>query len=113
MAQIPAEIKKIIDKYLTALEAHNIPIRQAIIFGSYAKGNYEDWSDIDIALVSAGDSAPHKNRLIVLGKFIYFKILHLFIKYQKKPATNPTGRDCSIGAVGFVPNYQFWERKAV
>ncbi len=52
MAQIPVEIKKIIDKYLMTLKEHNIPIRQAILFGSYAKGNYEDWSDIDIALVS-------------------------------------------------------------
>ncbi|QTA78549.1 Nucleotidyltransferase domain-containing protein [Desulfonema limicola] len=52
MLQIPAEIKHIIDTYLLELNRHNIPIREAILFGSYAKGNYHEWSDIDIALVS-------------------------------------------------------------
>lgn len=52
MAQIPNRVKNTIDKYLTALREHNIPIKRAILFGSYAKGNYDDWSDIDLALVS-------------------------------------------------------------
>ena len=52
MAQIPVKVKNTIHNYLAALKEHNIPIRQAILFGSYAKGNYNDWSDIDIALVS-------------------------------------------------------------
>ncbi len=52
MAKIPAKVKDKIDKYLIALKKNNIPINQAILFGSYAKGNYDEWSDIDIALVS-------------------------------------------------------------
>jgi predicted nucleotidyltransferase len=28
------------------------PVKKAILFGSYAKGNCHDWSDIDLALVS-------------------------------------------------------------
>ena len=52
MAQIPANVKNTIDRYLSSLKEHNIPIRQAILFGSYARGNYNEWSDIDIALVS-------------------------------------------------------------
>lgn len=52
MAQIPVRVKNIIDKYLTSLKEHNIPIEQAILFGSYARGNYHQWSDIDLALVS-------------------------------------------------------------
>ena len=52
MVQLPSKIKKIIDKYLQSLNRHNIPIKEAILFGSYAKGNYQEWSDIDIALVS-------------------------------------------------------------
>ena len=52
MAQIPVEIKNTINKYLLSLKKHKIPIRQAILFGSYAKGSYHEWSDIDIALVS-------------------------------------------------------------
>jgi len=52
MVQLPAKVKTTIDKYLQALTRHNIPIKEAILFGSYAKGNYQEWSDIDIALVS-------------------------------------------------------------
>lgn len=52
MVQLPAEIKRIIDNYLQALRRNKIPIKAAILFGSYANGNYQKWSDIDIALVS-------------------------------------------------------------
>lgn len=52
MVQIPARVKDTIDSYLQALNRHNIPIKEAILFGSYAKGNSQEWSDIDIALVS-------------------------------------------------------------
>lgn len=52
MVQIPTEIKKTIDKYLQALKRNNVPIKEAILFGSFAKGNNKKWSDIDIALVS-------------------------------------------------------------
>ncbi|MEW6405129.1 MAG: nucleotidyltransferase domain-containing protein [Chloroflexota bacterium] len=52
MAQIPVEIKDKIDKYLNDLRKNKIPIKEAILFGSYAKGTQKEWSDIDIALVS-------------------------------------------------------------
>ncbi len=52
MVQFPAKVKNIIDNYLQELNRNNIPIKEAILFGSYAKGNYQEWSDIDIALVS-------------------------------------------------------------
>ncbi len=52
MVKIPDKVKGIIDKYLVALKNNNIPVKQAILFGSYAKGNYDEWSDIDLALVS-------------------------------------------------------------
>lgn len=34
------------------MESNNIPIKEAVLFGSYSKGNFHKWSDIDIALVS-------------------------------------------------------------
>ena len=52
MAEIPDKVKKTIHIYLSALQQNNIPIKEAVLFGSYAKGNYHEWSDIDIALVS-------------------------------------------------------------
>lgn len=52
MVQLPAKVKTTLDRYLQALEQSNIPIQKAILFGSYARGNSHEWSDIDIALVS-------------------------------------------------------------
>lgn len=66
MVQLPIKVKNAIDKYLQALSQHNIPIREAILFGSHAKGNSQEWSDIDIALVSeefGGDWINDKDKI--------------------------------------------------
>jgi predicted nucleotidyltransferase len=66
MVQLPAKVKDTIDRYLLALSRHNIPIREAILFGSYAKGTSQEWSDIDIALVSeifGGDWISDKDKI--------------------------------------------------
>jgi len=52
MVQLPAKVRDTVDKYLQALRRNNIPIKEAILFGSYAQGRPGEWSDIDIALVS-------------------------------------------------------------
>jgi len=52
MVEIPNRVKEILDRYLTALKENNIPINRAILFGSYANGKFNNWSDIDIAIVS-------------------------------------------------------------
>ena len=38
--------------YINELGKNGIHINSAILFGSYAKGKYDEWSDIDVALVS-------------------------------------------------------------
>jgi predicted nucleotidyltransferase len=66
MAQLPAKVKNTIDSYLRALSRNNIPIKEAILFGSYARGNYQEWSDIDIALVSdifVGNQIDDKDKI--------------------------------------------------
>jgi len=52
MAQVPTTIIDKIKKYIKELEKNNIHIKTAILFGSYSNGNYNEWSDIDVALVS-------------------------------------------------------------
>jgi uncharacterized protein len=52
MAKIPAKIRRVIDKYIRALEDNHIHVQTAVLFGSYASGRADEWSDIDIALVS-------------------------------------------------------------
>lgn len=66
MVQLPAKIRNTIERYLQALSRNNIPIKKAILFGSYAKGDYQEWSDIDIALVSeifVGDRIDNKDKI--------------------------------------------------
>lgn len=43
---------KISQKYIESLIKNGISISKAIIFGSYARGDYTDESDIDLLLVS-------------------------------------------------------------
>ena len=52
MDKIPIKIHRLLKKYVKELEKNSIPIRQAVLFGSYAAGGSHEWSDIDIALVS-------------------------------------------------------------
>ena len=52
MAEVPNRIKEIIALYIKRLEENSIPVRQAILFGSYATGRFSEWSDIDLAIVS-------------------------------------------------------------
>lgn len=42
----------IVKRYLAELAKYNIHIKTAVLFGSYARGMQNEWSDIDVALVS-------------------------------------------------------------
>jgi len=52
MAKIPNIIINKVKDYIDILNRNGFPIKQAVLFGSYVNGNYNKWSDIDIALVS-------------------------------------------------------------
>lgn len=52
MAEVPVRIRAIINRYLIELEKNHFPVKRAVVFGSYAEGRADEWSDIDIALVS-------------------------------------------------------------
>ena len=49
---IPKNVKKEIDDFVRVLRKDNLPIRQIILFGSFAKGTSHRWSDIDICVIS-------------------------------------------------------------
>ena len=51
MATIPQEITDTIRGYVKHIE-QQIPVRKAIVFGSFAKGNFDEQSDIDLAIFS-------------------------------------------------------------
>jgi len=52
MVKTRDEVIRMIKEYVAELRKNDFDIDSAILFGSYAKGTYDDWSDIDVALVS-------------------------------------------------------------
>ena len=48
------------------LESIGIHVQQAVLFGSYASGKFDEWSDIDLAIVSndfAGNRFEDRNKI--------------------------------------------------
>ena len=50
--KLSPRVKKEILNYIKTLERDKMPLKQVIVFGSYAKGAQKQWSDIDVCLVS-------------------------------------------------------------
>ena len=60
------EIERTVRSYLEQLERIGIHVQQAILFGSYATGKYDEWSDIDLAIVSkdfVGNRFEDRNKI--------------------------------------------------
>jgi uncharacterized protein len=60
------KIENTVKSYIEQLQNIGIHVQQAILFGSYASGKYDEWSDIDLALVSndfVGDRFADRNRI--------------------------------------------------
>jgi predicted nucleotidyltransferase len=52
MVEIQDSIKNPIVKYLDLLQINGFPVKEAYLFGSYANGIPNEWSDIDLAVIS-------------------------------------------------------------
>ncbi len=65
-------VLKIIRRFGEALENHGVKASKIILYGSYARGDWREWSDIDLVVVS-DDFADksHWERIIVLSDAIY------------------------------------------
>lgn len=50
--RVPKKITKAIDEYLEVLRNDKLPVKEVILFGSFAKGTPHKWSDIDLCVVS-------------------------------------------------------------
>jgi predicted nucleotidyltransferase len=49
--KIPVEIINLVKRYIKEIESRQkIRIRSAFLFGSFAKGNCDEWSDIDSSI---------------------------------------------------------------
>ena len=68
---------EIVKRYIQELKKNNIPILEAIIFGTYAKGNPKEESDIDVALISTaftGDRFEDRRKIVPLRRNIDSRI---------------------------------------
>ena len=63
--------------YIKELQRNNIPIQVAFIFGSHAKGNPKEESDIDVALISTaftGDRYEDRRKIVPFRRKIDSRI---------------------------------------
>jgi len=56
MAQVDASIINIVKSFLFRLANDGIHIEAAFLFGSYARGAENKWSDIDVAIIASNIS---------------------------------------------------------
>lgn len=71
MPKINASIMNTIGKFLDKVREEGIHIESAYLFGSYARGKQNKWSDIDIAVVSADIKDDNLEEMIRLTKIAY------------------------------------------
>lgn len=70
-------IIELLEAYLKVLQENGITIKEAILFGSYARGNPRKESDIDVALVSdsfTGDWFDDRRRIVPFRRKIDSRI---------------------------------------
>ncbi len=74
----------IIDRFKNILEQKDFKIKKIILFGSYAKGNYNDNSDIDLIIIS-DDFGPmdYWQRIDFISEAIY----EVFVPIEALPFT--------------------------
>ena len=66
-------IRQEIQEYVRALKHHNIPVTAVYLFGSYLTERFDEWSDIDIAILTdrfIGDSIDFKFLLMKIAREI-------------------------------------------
>lgn len=50
--RISKKLRLSIKRYIDALRADNLSVERVFLFGSYAKGSQNRWSDLDICVIS-------------------------------------------------------------
>jgi len=73
MARKTYQVVNLLKRYIAELQRNEIPIRKAILFGSYAKGKAKTESDIDVALISeafSGDRFEDRQKIVPLRRKI-------------------------------------------
>ncbi len=65
------DILLIVKKYIDFLKQKGVSVSDAYLFGSYAKGNQKEWSDIDVCVVSPNFGKDYFDEMVYLHKLAY------------------------------------------
>ncbi|VAX36659.1 hypothetical protein MNBD_UNCLBAC01-1202 [hydrothermal vent metagenome] len=91
------EVKKIVKKYAKKLQEENFFFSSLYLFGSYVNGDANQWSDIDVAVISDQiKKNTAKNRLLLwqLRRDIDLRIEpHPFTLKDFQDQTNPLAHE--------------------
>lgn len=63
---VDESIVRLVRTYLRTLQAHGLPVRYGVVFGSQARGLAHQWSDIDLVVVSPRFDGPRQREAIDL-----------------------------------------------
>jgi predicted nucleotidyltransferase len=67
----------IVRKFVSEVKKNGIPVSDAYLFGSYAKGNPKEWSDLDVCVISppfAKDRIDEMVKLNTIGSKVDLRI---------------------------------------
>ena len=70
MAERTVEVVDMLNKLVRALNENKINISEAYLFGSYANGRANEYSDIDVALVSDGFTGVRYLDIKKIGRIV-------------------------------------------
>lgn len=68
MAQVNAQTIGLVESFLNKINEQGINVISAYLFGSYARGAENKWSDIDVAIVSSDISEDNFEETVRLTK---------------------------------------------
>ncbi|MFH1030646.1 MAG: nucleotidyltransferase domain-containing protein [bacterium] len=69
--RIPKKLKEKITNYIQVLKEDELPIEKVVLFGSYAKGSQNKWSDVDLCVISPKFKDPWKATNYLWEKIIF------------------------------------------
>ena len=76
---VDESIVKSVQNYLRAVSRKRVPVKYGVLFGSYARGQQHEWSDIDLLIVKKTAKRPIE-RCLEVCRLIKPKIgIDLFI----------------------------------
>ncbi len=71
MAKVDAQILRTVKRFLRVLGEQGIKVEAAYIFGSYAAGKENQWSDIDVAVISSDISDDRFDERVRMTRLSY------------------------------------------